>query len=497
MATLKNSDSLIVCNGYKDEEFIDLGLQARKLGLKCFFVVESPKEIPIILERSKHWGVDPLIGMRLKLSTKVDGQWAGDSGDRSLFGLTTTQIISVIDALKAADKLNCLQLLHFHLGSQIPNIRNIRDGVREACRYYISLINEGAQLNYIDLGGGLAVDYDGTGNGDFSMNYTLDEYCTDIVEGIMESLDPANIPHPMIVTESGRALVAPMSVLLFNTLDVNTFEPTEVIAPTADACEPLQLLWDVLQSLELKRLQEYYNDALYYRDQLKVAYSRGLINLRDRAQGENYYLAIMQCVSKLVPQAKYPSEELLKLDEMLADIYYCNFSVFQSLPDSWAIGQIFPVMPIHRLNEEPTRNAVIADLTCDCDGKLDKFVGEYGDSKTLKLHPLIDDEEYYLGTFLVGAYQETLGDLHNLFGDTNIASVRITEDGTIEYVYELEGDTIADVLSYVEYQPKDLYKDFLSSAEKAVRDEKISVKERRQMLKLFNESLSGYTYFER
>ena len=497
MATLKNSDSLIVCNGYKDEEFIDLGLQARKLGLKCFFVVETPKEIPIILERSKHWGVDPLIGMRLKLSTKVDGQWSGDSGDRSLFGLTTTQIISVIDALKAVDKLGCLQLLHFHLGSQIPNIRNIRDGVREACRYYISLINEGAQLSYIDLGGGLAVDYDGTGNGDFSMNYTLDEYCTDIVEGITESLDPFNIPHPMIVTESGRALVAPMSVLLFNVLDVNTFEPTEVIAPAEDACEPLLLLWGVLQSLELKRLQEYYNDALYYRDQLKVAYSRGLINLRERAQGENYYLAIMQCVSKLVPQAKYPSEELLKLDEMLADIYYCNFSVFQSLPDSWAIGQIFPVMPIHRLNEEPTRNAVIADLTCDCDGKLDKFVGEYGDSKTLKLHPLIDDEEYYLGTFLVGAYQETLGDLHNLFGDTNIASVRITEDGTIEYVYELEGDSIADVLSYVEYQPKDLYKDFLSKAEQSVRDGKISVKERRQMLKLFNESLSGYTYFER
>jgi len=252
-----------------------------------------------------------------------------------------------------------------------------------------------------------------------------------------------------------------------------------------------------LISLELKRLQEYYNDALYYRDQLKVAYSRGLINLRDRAQGENYYLAIMQNISKLVPKAKYPSEELLKLDEMLADIYYCNFSVFQSLPDSWAIGQIFPVMPIHRLNEKPSRNAIIADLTCDCDGKLDKFVGEYGDSKTLKLHPLIDDEEYYLGTFLVGAYQETLGDLHNLFGDTNIASVRITENGTIEYVYELEGDSIADVLSYVEYQPKDLYKDFLSKAEQSVRDGKISVKERRQMLKLFNESLSGYTYFER
>jgi len=496
MAMLNNTESLIICNGYKDEKFIDLGLQARKLGLKCIFVVERPKEIAIILERSAYWNIDPLIGLRLKLSTKVEGQWAADSGDRSLFGLTSTQIVEVIDALKAADKMECLQLLHFHLGSQISNIRNIRDGIREACRYYINILDEGANFKYLDLGGGLGVDYDGTGNGNYSVNYTLDEYCHDIVDTIQKSLDPYNIPHPIIVTESGRATVAPMSVLLFNILDVGHFEPATVEAPAEEAHEVLRLLWGVLQQLETKRLQEYYNDAFYYRDQLQEAFCRGQINIRERALGENYFLAILQGISAHVPQLKYPSAELEGLKELLADIYYGNFSVFQSLADAWAIGQVFPIMPIHRLDEEPTRQAIIADLTCDCDGKLDNFVGSKKNAKTLSLHSIKEGEEYCIGVFLVGAYQETLSDLHNLFGDTNVASILINNEGQIEFTHELKGDSIADVLDYVEYHPKDLYKKFHEMAEFAVRHEKITVKERQQMLKIYGESLDGYTYFE-
>lgn len=497
MSTLNDVDSLIVCNGYKDAEFIDLGLQARKLGLQCYFVIETPKELPIILELSQHWGIEPLIGLRLKLSTQVDGHWANDSGDRSLFGLNSSQLIHVIDALKDADMLHCLKMLHYHLGSQLPNIRNIRDGAREACRYYASILEEGAPLEVLDLGGGMAVDYDGTGSGGYSCNYTLDEYCTDIIESIQESLDPLGIAHPQLITESGRATVAPMSVLLFNVLDVGSFDPDPPAAPGDEPCEAIQALWETYQQVAIKRLQENYNDAFYYRDQLREAFRRNQINLRQRASGENLFYAILQKIHSLVPSIKFPSAELETLKEHLADIYYGNFSVFQSLPDTWAIGQVFPVMPIHRLNEEPTRQAIIADLTCDCDGKIDTFVGSQSANKTLPLHCLRDGEEYYLGVFLVGAYQETLGDLHNLFGDTNIASVSIDEEGGIEFMHELEGDSISDVLSYVEYQPKELYRRFRTSAEEAVRKKRITVADRQKMLKLFNESLTGYTYFEK
>ena len=495
LATLKNRESLIICNGYKDEEFIDLGLQGVKLGFKCFFVIETPQELPIILERSEHWGVDPLIGIRLRLATKVQGHWAKDSGDRSLFGLSTTEVITLVDDLKAAGKLDCLQLLHYHLGSQIPDIRNIRNGVREACRYYIDLLQEGANLKYFDLGGGLAVDYGSTGNMD--CNYTFEEYCVDVVEAIQESLNPYDIPHPVIVTESGRATVAPMSILLFNVLSVSNFDPLPCAEKPQTDCEAIANLWHTLQGVELKRLQENYNDAFYYRDLVQEAFRRGEISLRERALGENLHLLILHEIVKRVPNLKHPSDELETLNEHLSDIYYGNFSVFQSLPDTWAIGHVFPVMPIHRLNEQPTRQAVIADLTCDCDGKLDNFVGQYGNITTLPVHVVKPGQEYYLGIFLVGAYQETLGDLHNLFGDTNIASIRIREDGEIEFVHELEGDSIADVLSYVEYQPKELYRRFLALAEQAVRESRITIKERQTMLKLYNESLGGYTYFER
>lgn len=498
LSALPSNDSLIVCNGYKDQEFIDLGLQARRMGLLVFFVIETPKEVPIILERAKHWGVAPLIGVRVKLSAQVDGHWRKDTGDRSLFGLSTVQLIEIIDLLRGAEMLDSLQMLHFHLGSQIPNIRNIRDGVTEACRFYLDLIKEGAPMGYFDLGGGLAVDYDGSASIEgHSRNYDLEEYCVDVIESIMASLDPHNVPHPTIISESGRWTVAPMSVLLFNILDVNDFQPQPLPDPLPEGIhQSIDNLIDVLQHIKTRRLQENFNDAIYYRDEARKAFRSGQVSLRDRALAENICLTILHQVALQVPEMSRPPESLLSIKDSLSDIYYGNFSVFQSLPDAWAIQQIFPVMPVHRLDEEPTRHAIIGDLTCDCDGQLNQFVGTASNTKSLRLHQLKDEEDYCLGVFLVGAYQETLGDLHNLFGDTNVVSVRVTDTGLLEFVRELEGDTIADVLSYVEYHPQTIYEQFRARAEIAVRDGKITVGQRQEMLQLFTESLRGYTYFE-
>jgi len=401
--------------------------------------------------------------------------------------------------LRDANLLHCFQLLHFHLGSQIPNIRSIRAGVLEACRYYIELIGEGAPLGYMDMGGGLAIDYDGTSStSGHSRNYTIKEYCIDVVEAIQESLDEHDIAHPTIVTESGRATVAHTAILLFNILDITHFEPGPLPETLPEDChEMIVNLWHSLSEIKTTSLQESYNDVIYYRDQIRDLFHRGDISLRNRALGENIYLAGLQKIVQLLPQMKRIPAELETLPQQLADIYYGNFSVFQSLPDSWAIDQVFPVMPIHRLNEEPSRQAIIADLTCDCDGKLKKFAGPEGDASTLALHPIKAGEEYYLGVFLVGAYQETLGDLHNLFGDTNVASVRINADSSIDFVHELHGDSIADVLSYVEYDPNALYQQFRATAEQAVRDGIISIADRQQMLSAYSESLRGYTYFER
>ena len=499
LATLQNRESLIICNGYKDSEFIQLGLQARKLGFKCFFVIENLAELPHIIRLSREMEVEPLIGVRLKLSTKVEGHWSEDSGDRSLFGLNTNELITVIDELREAGLLNCFQLLHFHLGSQIPNIRSIRAGILEACRYYVELVNGGAPLGYIDLGGGLAIDYDGTSStSGHSRNYSVEEYCVDVVEVIQECLDQHRIPHPTIVTESGRATVAHTAVLLFNVLDVTRYEPTEILEDIPpDSHEMIQNLWHSLSVISASNLQESYNDLLYYRDKIRDIFHSGDISLRYRALSENIYWMGMQKIASLIPQLKRVPAELETLQDQIADIYYGNFSVFQSLPDAWAISQVFPVMPIHRLDEKPDRQVVIADLTCDCDGKLKKFAGPDGESTTLPLHAVRAGEEYYIGVFLVGAYQETLGDLHNLFGDTNVASVRVNADGSTDFVHEIHGDSIADVLSYVEYEPNTLYQQFRTTAERAVRDGIISVADRQQMLAAYSEGLRGYTYYEK
>ncbi|MDR2489584.1 MAG: biosynthetic arginine decarboxylase [Desulfovibrio sp.] len=506
LSQLRDEDACLVCNGYKDEEFIDLGLYATRMGFRCFFVVEMPSELDLILERSAHLGVKPLIGVRAKLASQSGGHWTDSGGERSTFGLTITQIVDVVDVLRAQGMLDCFRLLHYHLGSQVPNIRDIRNGVMEASRVYAGLVKEGAAMGYLDLGGGLAVDYDGSRtNFVSSRNYTLDEYCMDVVEAVMTILDESGVPHPSLITESGRATVAYYSVLLFNILDVSHIEyqdmpfvETDIPSLSENAPEAARNLIQVLGGLTLRNLQECYNDAIYYRDEVRQQFLHGKVSLRERTMAERLFWIIITRIAQEKTKLPHPPKELDEIDIALADIYYGNFSVFQSLPDSWAIGQLFPVMPVHRLDEIPSRQAILSDITCDSDGRMAHFIDpRQGVKKTLDLHPLKDGEEYYLGVFLVGAYQETLGDLHNLLGDTNVVSVRVTEDGGFEFVRELRGDSVSDILSYVEYDPRRILEGLRKVAESAVRLGRIQPAERYVIMRAFEDGLRGYTYFER
>jgi len=499
LSLMKDKEACLICNGYKDEEFIDLGLYAVKMGFKCFFVIEIPGELDIVLDRSKALGVKPNIGIRIKLSAKAGGHWTESGGDRSIFGLNMSQLITMVDTLKEKNMLDCLKLLHYHLGSQIPNIRDIRSAVLEATRVYAELVNEGAPMGFLDLGGGLAVDYDGSNtNYVNSRNYSVEEYCTDIVEAVMTTLDSSNISHPVIVTESGRTTVAYYSVLLFDVLDVENFEEHDIPDKlNENAPEQIKNLFDVNKSISQKNIQECYNDALYYRDEIRDMFKHGGISLRERAFSEKIFWNTINQIAKEKVKLKNAPPDLEDIESAIADIYYCNFSVFQSIPDSWAIDQLFPIMPLHRLLELPKRSAVIADITCDCDGKIDRFIDLHDVKNTLPLHELKVGEDYYLGVFLVGAYQETLGDLHNLFGDTNVVSVRINQDGTYDLVKEIHGDSVADVLSYVEFDPKHMLVRFRQTAEEAIHEGKISVSDRREIVKAYDNGLRGYTYYER
>lgn len=499
LSVMKDKEACLICNGYKDEEFIDLGLYAVKMGFKCFFVIEIPGELDIVMERSKALGVKPNIGIRIKLSAKAGGHWTESGGDRSIFGLNMSQVIAMVDELKEKNMLDCLKLLHYHLGSQIPNIRDIRSAVLEATRVYAELVKEGAPMGYLDLGGGLAVDYDGSNtNYTCSRNYTVEEYCSDIVEAVMTTMDSSGVPHPIIVTESGRTTVAYYSVLLFNVLDVEKFEEHDVPDKLEESTsEQIKNLFDVSKNLNLKNIQECYNDALYYRDEIRDQFKHGKLSLRERAFSEKIFWSTINQIAKEKKKLKHAPPDLEDIESAIADIYYCNFSVFQSIPDSWAIDQLFPIMPLHRLLELPKRNAVVADITCDCDGKIDHFIDLHDVRNTLPLHELKSGHDYYLGVFLVGAYQETLGDLHNLFGDTNVVSVRINGDGTYDLVKEIHGDSVSDVLSYVEFDPKDMLISFREKAEDAIRDGLISASERPEIMRAYDNGLRGYTYFER
>lgn len=498
MTYLNDPESCLICNGYKDKYFIDLGLYAVKMGMRCIFVMEMPNDLDLILERSKVLGIKPMIGIRMKTSTPADGHWGESSGEMGIFGLTTNQIMETVDVLKKENMLDCLCLLHCHVGSQISNIRDIRAAALEASRIYASLVKEGAKMGYMDFGGGLAVDYDGShSNYSMSRNYTVDEYCADIIETVMAVMNEEDIPHPNVITESGRSTVAYYSVLLFNVLHVNRFEPADVPdSLPEETFESIKNMLYAYKTLTVKNVQECFNDALYYRDEVRQAFIAGDVDLRDRALADRIFWNIMHNIAQLKEKLKKIPPSLSEIEAVTADTYLGNFSVFQSLPDSWAIDQTFPVMPVHRLNEFPDRRGIITDLTCDCDGKLSKFNDLFCTKPSLELHSLNEDEPYYIGVFLVGAYQETLGDLHNLFGDTNIVSIRINEDGTYKIVREVEGDSVGDVLSYVEYNTKDMAEIFRKKAENAIDAGKISPNERKMIMKVYEKVLNGSTYLK-
>jgi len=498
LASLPADGSLVICNGYKDREFIDLGLRARQLGFRCIFVLETPAELPAILQRADELGVEPLLGVRIKLSTTVGGHWNLTSGDRSIFGLSISQLIEVVDQLRAAGRLDTLQLLHCHLGSQIPRLEDIRAAATEACRFYRELVQEGAAMGMIDFGGGLAVDYLGARSSDSqSRNYSLEEYAAALVETTQACLsDPAS-PHPTIITESGRETVAYYSLLLFDIFDVTRFQPADADLELPAEAHPLLVsMAERLDKLTPATIRQDYSAIVAARDQLQELFRAGQLSLRERATAQCLLLAAGNRALQLFGADHELPEELAHLRDDLSDIYYGNLSVFQSLPDHWAIGQLFPVAPIERLDEQPTRAATIADITCDSDGRIARFIDHHQSRATLPLHEIRDGESYVLGTFLVGAYQETLGDLHNLFGDTNVASVRIEPDGSFTITREDRGDRVADLLGYVQYDQRQLSEHFRATAEQAVRCGRIDLEQRQQIIASFTAGLEGYSYFE-
>ena len=498
MAEMKDPGAFLMCNGYKDDEFIDLALMGQRMGLNIHLLLEMPNELPAILRRAEKLGVEPNLGVRVRLSAKGSGHWSESAGDKSVFGLNAAQVVDVIDQLKAADKLHCLKALHYHQGSQIPNISVVREGLTEACRMYIDLVREGAPMGTLDMGGGLAVDYDGSQtNFHSSCNYSIAEYARDIVEVVGEMCTKCGVEHPTLVTESGRAVSAYHAVLVFNVLDVTSAPGGDSKPPVLpkDASETLKALDETHRMLTRKNIQECYNDANYYRDQLRMQFFYGNATLRERGIGEALYWHIMGLIAHRLSEMSEIPEDLKEVSDNMVDFYYANFSVFQSLPDSWAINQLFPVMPIQRLCERPTQKSVLVDITCDCDGKVDHFIDREDVAKSLPLHVVEGTENYYIAVFLVGAYQETLGDLHNLLGDTNVVSVHL-ENGRPVYTHEEEGDSVSDVLSYVKYDSRELVAKFRAIAEKAVENGRLTPRQRREAVEAYREGLNGYTYYE-
>lgn len=498
MAQMQDQEAFLMCNGYKDDEFIDLALMGQRMGINVCLILEMPNELPAILERAEALGIEPTLGVRVRLSAKGAGHWSESAGDQSVFGLNTAQVIDVVDQLKAAGKLHCLKVLHYHQGSQIPNISVIREGLTEACRMYIDLVREGAPMGTLDMGGGLAVDYDGSQtNFHSSCNYSIAEYARDIVEIVGEMCTKCEVPHPTLVTESGRAVAAYHSVLVFNILDVTTAPgyDSKVPALPENPSEILKALDETHRMLTGKNIQECYNDANFYRDQLRMQFFYGNATLRERGTGEAIYWYIMGLIARRLAEMSEIPEDLKEVSDNMVDFYYGNFSVFQSLTDCWAINQLFPVMPIQRLCERPTQKSVLVDITCDCDGKLDHFIDREDVAKALPLHEVEANENYYVGVFLIGAYQETLGDIHNLLGDTNVVSVHL-ENGRPVYTDEEEGDSVADVLSYVKYDAKVLVSKFRALAERAVEDGRLTPRQRREALEAYRDGLNGYTYYE-
>ena len=495
---LADTTTPVICNGFKDDEFIEMAMIGQRIGRNIIPVVEKMSELDLVLKYAEKLGVRPQIGMRVKLAARGSGRWQSSGGYRSKFGLTVSELLKCYQKLESLGMADCFQLLHFHLGSQITNIRQVKGAVTEAIRVYADLAKRGAGLKYIDVGGGLGVDYDGSQtNFESSMNYTWQEYASDVVYHIQTVCDEVGVPHPNIITESGRAIAAFHSVLVFGTLGVtNQGDVTEIPTEIPEVYEqPLHDLLFTYQDVTARNVLEAYHDALQALDTATTLFSAGYLPLDQRVIAENLFFGIIHKIRKLVQDLDYIPEELAGLDRTLSDTYYGNFSVFQSGPDSWAIKQLFPVMPIHRLNEQPTRHAVISDVSCDSDGKIDAFIDQRDVKKTLLLHPY-DGHHYYIGVFLIGAYQEILGDLHNLFGDTNAVHVDLNSSGEVELNQILKGETVSEVLDYVQFKGRDLMDLLQISIEAAVREGRIDHTEAGRFVKFYEEGLNGYTYLE-
>ncbi|MEO8594532.1 MAG: biosynthetic arginine decarboxylase [Candidatus Solibacter sp.] len=494
---LADNETPIICNGFKDDEYIEMAMLAQKLGRKIIPVVEKYTELQLILKYSQRVGVRPSIGLRVKLASRGSGRWKSSGGFRSKFGLSATEAVRALQELKELGMSDCLNLLHFHLGSQITNIRQIKGAVNEAVRVYVDLARAGAGLKYLDVGGGLGIDYDGSQT-DFesSVNYTLQEYANDIIYHVQNVCDEVEVPHPTIITESGRAIAAYHSVLVFNVVGVSGMGEAEVPAdPPADAEQPLIDLAETYRGLTAKTLLESYHDAQQALDQALNLFSLGYLSLEQRCVAENLYWGISRKIQRLAGELDYFPEELEGIDAMMSDTYFCNFSLFQSMPDSWAIKQLFPIMPIHRLEEQPTRPAVLGDITCDSDGKVDAFIDRRDVKRTLQLHTF-SGGNYYLGAFLLGAYQEILGDMHNLFGDTNAVHVRLGPTGEVMLDSVIKGDTVREVLNYVQFSADSLVMQLRRDVEAALREGRLTYEESGALCRFYEEGLHGYTYLE-
>jgi arginine decarboxylase len=494
LASLNTSGALLICNGYKDREYIETAMLGQRLGQTVIIVIEQIEEVALVIEASKHLGIKPIVGVRAKLSAKGIGRWGDSAGDRAKFGLTIPEIIQAVSDLGQADLLDSLQLLHFHIGSQISAISVLKDAMREAGQIYIELARLGANMKYLDVGGGLGVDYDGSrSNFHASKNYNTQNYANDVVAAVKDACSTAQIPVPTLISESGRAISSHQSVLIFDVLGTSEVQFPQPQPLQENEHRIIRLLHETYTSIAPENVQETYNDATQFKDEALSSFTLGYLSLPERARAEQLYWACCHKIQQIVRQLDFVPEELEELEQIMAALYYVNLSVFQSAPDSWAIDQLFPIMPIHRLGEEPTKRATLSDLTCDSDGKIDQFIDLRDVKSVLELHDLKPGEPYYLGMFLNGAYQETMGNLHNLFGDTHVVHISLTPKGyQIEHV--VRGDTMKEVLGYVQYHTDDLIESIRQKTEAAIEDGRISVKESQLLLQSYEQCLSGYTY---
>ncbi|CDE40732.1 biosynthetic arginine decarboxylase [Prevotella sp. CAG:279] len=498
LATNIDEHNLIICNGYKDENYVELALLAQKMGRRIFLVVEKLNELHLIARLAKRIGVRPNIGIRIKLSSSGSGKWEESGGDHSKFGLNSSELLEAVDALAKYKMEDCLKLIHFHIGSQITKIRRIKNALREATQFYVQLTKMGFSIDFIDIGGGLGVDYDGTRSSasENSMNYSIQEYANDAISAIVDACEKNGLKQPNVITESGRSLSAHHSILIIETLETTQLpvwnDNEEVSDSDHELARELYQIWDRLGQ---QSLLESWHDALQIREEALDRFSLGMLDLHTRAQIEKLFWSVAREVNDIAKTMKHVPEEL-RISKMLPDKYFCNFSLFQSLPDSWAIDQMFPIMPISRLDEKPTRTATIQDVTCDSDGKINCFISSHGFSNALPIHPIKNGESYYLGVFLVGAYQEILGDMHNLFGDTNTVHVSVHKGGyEIEQI--IDGETVAEVLDYVQYNPKKLVRNVETWVTRSMKSGKITPEEGREFLSNYRSGLYGYTYLEK